>query len=169
METTTTTPVKSVENIMDTIALRKSTDQTRIQNEINRMMDLNTITNAYVSRLETKLPSLVAVLSKMGLGLVEFGYGKTGMNDKAWGPDDSLRVHMTAVPTSDKFKFLQDQGYDSRGRGKNYERLNAKASKIGDAIKKATDIESVHVNPFSLEIKRDDDQVRRVLIEMWIK
>jgi len=169
METTVNTPVSlSLSELTNKIDLRKATDKLRVQNEISRLMTMQSLMDTAVSKVEEKLPSIVAALDSMGLGVSEFGYGKTGMDSKTWNDGDCIRVNITAVPTSNKFRFILDQGYDSRGRGKNQNRLNEKANKMSAVITEKTGIGSVQINPFSLEIKNAGD-TKRVLVELWIK
>lgn len=167
METITNTPALSLSELTNKIDLRKASDKLRVQNEISRLMTVQSLMDAAVSKVEAKLPSIVDAIESMGLGISEFGYGKTGIDSKTWNEGDSLRVSITAVSTSNKFRFILDQGYDSKGRGKNQNRLNSKAEKMAAIITEKTGM-SAHINPFSLEIKNEGD-TKRVLIEIWIK
>lgn len=176
METLNMPATKSLTDLTSAMGLRKTNDKLRMQNEINRMMDLQSVINAKVSGLELKLPSIIEALDSMGLGIAEFGYGKTGIDWDEVKNDEKmeaamkagLRVNITAVPTSNKFRFIKDQGFTSGGRGKNQNRLDEKSEKMATVIKEKTGIESVSVNPFSLEVKNEND-VKRVLIELYIK
>lgn len=164
--TTESTEVKSLETLSGIIATRNANAKMTIEEEITRLNKLHANTAQMVAKLESKLPSIVKSLESMGLGIYSMAYWKTG-DHKAWTSEDQLRVSITAVPASNKFKFITFDGYDKSGRGRNYKRLEAKRKKIEDTIKSDTCSGDVDVNPFSLEIKNEND-TKRILIEMYI-
>lgn len=62
------------------------------------------------------------------------------------------------------FKFLKDQGYDSKGRAKNYNSLQAKAEKIENALNEASNnLIKFSVNPYSIE--DNEKEHNSILIE----
>ena len=138
----------------------------RIDVEIATLLNHQKKYTAAIAELENKLPFIAASLEQQGLGITSVGYFKTGHGNE-WDENTGLKVTINAEPTSGKFKFIADAGYTARGSGKNQDRLNAKAAKLAEAIKTATGIKSVDVNPFSLEVKNSGD-TKRVLIDAWI-
>lgn len=67
--------------------------------------------------------------------------------------ENSVTFH--ASPTN-KFKFIKFAGYTARGNGKNQERLDQKALKLAEAIKKEIGC-NVGINPYSLEIEKEGE------------
>lgn len=84
--------------------------------------------------------------------------------DRCFSEGDKIKVTFTAAALPG-FKFLQFNGYNAKGEGKNEKRLQVKAAKIEEALK--TDvISSVAVNQYSLEVR--ENHVGRVMIDIWI-
>jgi len=62
------------------------------------------------------------------------------------------RVKLSLVPKEEsKFIFIKDQGYTSKGAGRNQKQLNTKAEKIEKWFTDKIENISVNVNQFSLE------------------
>lgn len=168
MKTLALQPVKSLETLKLDIEARSHMDRVELHNKIEMLNDLYSDTKYREAILFARLPKIVEALETLGLGIESMGYGKTGMNMGVWSPEDSLRVNITAVPTSNKFKFIKDQGFTAGGSGKNQKQLDAKAEKLQAFIKEQTNANTVHVNCFSLEVKNVGDK-GSVSIELYIK
>ena len=71
---------------------------------------------------------------------------------------NSRQAHATIhVAGDEKFRFLKDQGYNSKGAPRNAGRLENKARKIREAFEMVGF--SISVNPFSLEYREENDTV----------
>ena len=130
---------------------------------------------AHLNMLKDLSPSLVKTLAKQKLEIVKMSPVKTGLgSNDDWKESDSMKVGLTVKPTTNTFKFIKDVGYDKHGGGRNQERLNARATKLSDAIKKGTGLESVMVNPYSFEYGgwyavNEDTTNKTILVDFWIK
>ena len=82
--------------------------------------------------------------------------------------DACLMLSITANPNSEKFKFIEFRGYDSRGAGKNEKTLYNKASKISDKLTNACGCQT-GINPYSLEVRKKEGVANRVSISVTIK
>ncbi|MCK9569118.1 hypothetical protein M0R72_09265 [Candidatus Pacearchaeota archaeon] len=148
------------EEMVDQIERSMTANQAEAQKEVERIQLAASNYARLATKLESLLPSLVKALDKAGLGIDSFGYS-------ASQDSTSLSVSIRAKPTSGKFKFIQFAGYDSRGCGKNRQRLEDKAGKLESALTDAMDVR-VRVNPCSLEIK-DIAKDKFVMIDFCVR
>lgn len=94
---------------------------------------------------------------------------KTGINND-WEDKDYLHVSLQLKPTSNKFKFIKEAGFDKHGNGRNQSKLQERAQKLSEAIKTGTGLDSVSVNEFSFEIKEGHDTSKKtILVVFWVK
>lgn len=150
------------------LAKSRKNEETRLA-AVERANTLASRWDSALTAFSMKVDRIQDALKAHGLeiSVSETNFAKTGLNDNAWLDEDRLRVSLIAVPFSGKFKFLPFRGYDSGGRGKNDERLRAKAACLVAALKEASGLSSVEVNSSSLEL-RDDNDRKRVMISLWI-
>jgi len=121
----------------------------------------------HVLKVMQVLPSFEKTVHKEGFEVSDIRVAKTGMGSN-WEEGDHMRVSATLVPVSNKVKFVPDRGYASSGAGRNKKQLEAKATKLSEAIEKGTGLDAVSVNPFSFE-EADPGKKNRVLIDFWVK
>lgn len=159
--------ILTIESITENIYQRMDREEKKIIDTMNQMRLLQLKTNQKVGELKAKIPSLIKALEKQGLAISQLGYSKAGKDDKVWNEGDQLSVSITAVPTSGKFRFIKDTGFTAKGRGRNQNRLDAKAESLANAIKKETGFSGVNVNSFSLEIENEGDS-KSILIGAWL-
>lgn len=149
------------------IEKRKISREERDNKKIQQLKEYDEKMKEKENLLKSKLPDLVKALSKQGLKLTDIGYSKTGMDHDKWAEGDKLNISFQGEPFSNKFRFIGFAGYTTSGRGVNQERLNQKAKKLEDAIKKEANVSSLQVNQFSLEADKKKNK-DRVLFTLWL-
>ena len=126
--------------------------------------------NQYKAKMDAfgkKATNLENELKKLGLRIHNITTSKCGFSSD-WKHDTSMDVSIVAKSTG-KFKLIKDQGFDSRGRGKNQKLLDAKADKLVNALKDATGFDIIHVNSYSLEIEENETpETKSILINIYI-
>jgi len=142
-----------------------------VQRTIETATHFHRCYNLAVVKLDAALPALLAALDSQGLQMSELSYYPTGMhNERVWKEGTSLAVSIKArrKDGSKKFRFIGFNGYDSRGAGKNQERLDAKAHALREVLNAGSVLE-YGVNCFSLEIKDDaNEDTNQVLISTHV-
>lgn len=127
----------------------------------------------HLMKVKELYPALVETLAKQKLEIATISPVKTGMSSD-WEDGDHMKVALRVKPISNTFKFIKFGGYNKDGRGLNQTRLQTRATKLADAIKAGTGLESVNVNPFSFEYGNRTDKPtevmdRTILVDFWIK
>lgn len=148
---------------LDTLTKRidESLDRTNkeFQRYLDKLVDKRDTSIIKLRNLRSILPRLIDGLAKEHLVISDIGYYVANTSNA------TLICTITAK-SDGKFKFLKDQGYDSRGAGKNQKALNAKAEKINSNILKLAQI-NINVNSMSLE-KRKNGIENSVHIEFYL-
>lgn len=128
-----------------------------------QMKDLIT----FKAQTHTRLNTLFLLESKIeefaqsqGLTIENIHSMKTGPSWSKWEEGDALMIAIK-FGSNGKFRFIKDQGYDSRGAAKNQKTLEAKAQKLEGKFSEIVGY-SCSVNPYSLQ---EDHQV---LLDFWI-
>lgn len=111
------------------------------------------------------LPALESLLAKKHLIISDFSIRRPSEEQA-----ETKKSMNLSLDSDGQFKFIQWRGYDSRGAGKNHDRLNNKAEKLATAVSEALaaaghPVYSGDVNPFSLEEK--DGKTGRVLMTIF--
>lgn len=111
------------------------------------------------------LPTLESLLAKKHLTISDFSIRRPS-EEKA---EDKKSINLS-LDSDGQFKFIQFRGYDSRGAGKNHDRLNNKAEKLAAAISDALAADGYpvyagDVNPFSFE--ETDGKTGHVLMTIF--
>jgi hypothetical protein len=116
--------------------------------------------------LEAIMPLVENWASKQNLEISDITFhGKNNYSEPNWTADSKYSVQCNLIPANDKFKFIQFNGYTSRGAGKNQDRLDSKANKLEESFLAITGINCV-INPFSLEVRGEES--KKVLLSFSI-
>lgn len=141
-------------------------------NSVNKQIDiLSRFKDVYYVKamvLQACLPRLVEALGRIGLEISTLGFVKTGPVHR-WDDGDTLKLDLSCIPSNgSKFHFIKFSGYDSKGDGKNRNKLLSKAKEIQSYIlTQLPELSSVQVNPFSVEIRPDSRGVVLIEITAW--
>lgn len=164
METLNTTAETKEVQILKEINISRAKNEEWLQKETERIQYYNSKVSEKLSLLETKLPLIINALKNQGLEIDKLSYYFHSENKWIDG-SSSMSVSINAISTSGKFKFILFNGYDSRGRGKNHDRLIVKRNKIQESFIK--DGIKMQVNEYSLEVKNQSEE-KRVLISFGL-
>lgn len=118
-----------------------------------------------VEVVKNLLPTLESLLAKTHLTISDFSIRRPSEEQAETKKSINL-----SLDSDGQFKFIQFRGYDSRGAGKNHDRLNNKAEKLATAVSEALTaaghpVYGGYVNPFSLEEK--DGKTGHVLMTIF--
>lgn len=133
------------------------------QENFDKLVAKRDITTMKLRNLRSLLPRIIEGLAIEHLQISSLSY-YVGIDATGKG-DPHLKVSISAV-FDGKFKFIKDQGYTSRGSGKNQKTLDDKGKKIEEGFLAMTQIK-IRVNSMTLEAKKDGSE-RSVLIETYL-
>jgi len=141
--------------------LKRNNDGLRKQMEHNEKMHSEKFDDVKIA-----LPKIMQGLSKQGLAIKDISVRKSGLNDN-WNEGDVMQIAISAIPTSNKIKFINFAGYTESGSGRNEKKLQEKADALKTALKESTGLSSVSVNRNSFQINEGGGS-NRILIDFWL-
>jgi hypothetical protein len=138
---------KNISFLKNAIYVKSINAQAELESKINHLKNEFDFAEKCSKHLEIILPVLYNAISNFGLGIAELTHNTN---------NGTLNISVTAVPTSEKFKFVKDSL-------NNVNRLTKKAELMEDKLCETTQIAGVHVNKFSL-----GDETQTVLISFTV-
>lgn len=156
-----------IEESLKILEDRKTSSNLKKEQEVERINNNNKKYVTYIDKVKEVIPSLVDVLNKEGFKIESLSPKKTGIGED-WEDDDYMNVSLSLIPISEKVKFIEFSGNTASGESRNKKQRDSRALKLSDAIKSATGLTSVMVNPYSFEVKNKSEK-KRVLVDFWIK
>jgi hypothetical protein len=160
-----------LQELCNDIELTKASNENKLFHIKEQLENYNKNMAEKLETLKEVLPKVIVALKSKHLEIANISYQKTGAyisksEPGVWTEGDSLYISLNLQPINDKFKFLLFKGYTSRGTGRNRSHIE-KSNKLSSFIKNNTNIKRVYFNPYSLEIKNENER-KIVLMDFWI-